>query len=273
MRTLLLACFFYTIFITIQAQPYYVVRVNETVHVNNAELHPKDKVVLGGTVRFSSSDAYAYVVSPENGYYYIAVKKGAKPKKGELNRALRDALIPPSEYSNAATRATKPYESVQFKDQYDLKTYFQGPLFFIDPARFNVAATTFPLDSNHYFALKHYTGKDSFVNILPQDGQTFILSADAMERDGETPVITSSTLFYVDKKSGKEKALGNFKLTFLSPEATTTMLEELKTIYISRKQEPLDSFVKNHALPYLALFYGKTQEAAIIKLLAGYLSE
>ncbi len=108
---------------------YFVVNLKDTVYADNQVLAKKDKISSSAKLRFSSADAYAYVVAPGKGYFILGVKEKDKKSRGEFVLALKDALMPPNDYYAAATRTHETHEAALFEDQYDLKAFFRDRLF------------------------------------------------------------------------------------------------------------------------------------------------
>lgn len=267
MRTLLFLFTFFLFTFTLQAQ-YIVINVKESVYANKKLLKKKDKIAENATLRFSSGNAFAYVMSPGNGYYILGVKESAK-EQGEFLLALKDALLPPNEFYAASTRSYDLYENIIFEDQYDIKAFFRNDLFFVSPARFEVSAKHFPLDSTHYFAVRHQVAnKWLSSNSLPHSGQSFEISKDVFRTEDKIlkeNAVQRSELYYINKETKEELFLGNFKLRFV---ASDTVKEELTTLYTAIGNMPVDEFFREHAMPYLNVLYGRTQLDSIKELVA-----
>lgn len=266
MRPLHIILLFVSLSCSVQAQ-YFVVNVKDTVYNNNDVIKPKDKIGENAKLRFSSSKAFAYVMSPGKGYYILGIKDRNKQSKGEFILALKDALLPPNEYYAAATRTYEPYESMQFEDQYDLKAFFRDELFFMAPAKFSVSAKNFPLDATHFFTVRHYLRDGWFARPLPHSAQQFELSQRVLQLHDKVfspDLILYSELYYTNQETGEEQYLGRFKLQFLASDA---IQEELKSLYEAVGQIPAELFLREHAMPYLHLQYGKTQPGAIVDLI------
>ncbi len=266
MRTLLMVLGFLCFFRVLAAQ-YVVINVNQSVYADDKLLKKKDKIDTKAKLRFSSPDAFAHVMQPGKGYYILGVKD-QKKVKGEFVLALKDALLPPDEYYAATTRANAPYEVAEFQDQYDLKAFFRERLFFIAPAKFKVSAQHFPLDSNHFFMIRHQLADGWMGKPLPQADQTFELTNKVLQLHDKVfteQLIQYSELYFVNKETGEEQYLGRFTLQFPASDA---IKEELKTLRGAFGKITPDQFLRDHAMPYLNLQYGKTQAAAIAQLVA-----
>ncbi len=266
MRTLFFVSLFVCLVGSLQAQ-YVVKKVQGKVYTKNKAIQIKDKINPTDSLRFSSLNDFVSVLFPGKGYYILAPKK-EKKNNGEFISALKDAIVPPNEYYAAATRSGDAFESATFEDQYDIKAFFRDELFFIAPAKFKVAAASFPLDSAHFFNIRHHL-KNGWINkSLPYADQAFEINEAVLQVNGKTlniSEITYSELYYVNLKSGEEQYLGRFKLQF---PAVSTIQGELTTLQEAVGQMPAEQFLREYAVPYLYFQYGKTQRAAIEQLIA-----
>ncbi|MBK7873602.1 MAG: hypothetical protein IPJ74_24515 [Saprospiraceae bacterium] len=240
-------------------------KVNETVYLNDKPLKKKDIINSKSKLRFSSGEAFAYVMSPNKGYFILGIKD-RKKAKGEFILALEEALVPPNDYYAAATRTHGNPEIATFEDQYDLKAFFRDQLFFIVPAKFKVSAQHFPLDSNHFFMVKHYLKDGWFGKALPQSEQSFELNQKLFQLHDKVfdeKLIQYSELYFSNQETGEDQYLGRFTLEFLSQDM---LLEELTTLYDAVGKISADQFLHEHVMPYLNLQYGKTQPEVIAQL-------
>ena len=245
----------------LQAQ-YVVISVKESVYANEQLIKKKDKINVNAKLRFSSKEAHVYVMSPGKGYFILGVKD-PKKREGEFVVALKDALMPPNDYYVAATRAMDWDKPIHFEDQYDLKAFFRNELFFIAPANFKVSDTNFPLDSNHFFVIRHQFKDGWLTKALPYVGQTFEISSQVLQLQSTTfleNAVEHSELYYVNQEIGEELYIGQFRLRF--PDAGS-IKEDLSTLYKATNKMPARQFLQEHALPYLYLQYGRTQVQAI----------
>lgn len=266
MRTLLLTLSMICLSISGQAQ-YYVKIVKGTVYLNNKVLKEKDKVNAGAKLRFSTADAHLHVMAPGSGVFILGVKDRKKKSPGEFILAIKDAIMPPDEYYAAATRAYEPYQIGIFEDHLDLKAFFRGPLFFIAPAKFTVSAENFPLDSTHYFLIRHQLSNGWFAKQLPQVGQTWEINPEVFllkDKRFERTEILRSELYYVDQTNREERFLNEFQLDFPKPEQ---IKKELFQLYESIENLPAETFLQRYAMPYVDFEYGKTHPDAILKLI------
>jgi hypothetical protein len=246
---------------------YFVVNLKDTVYADNQVLTKKDRISSSAKLRFSSADAYAYVVAPGKGYFILGVKEKDKKSRGEFVLALKDALMPPNDYYAAATRTHETHEAALFEDQYDLKAFFRDRLFFMAPAKFKVAPQQFPLDSAHYFMIKHYLTDGWFAKPLPHVGQEFELNTEVFQLNGQIfhhKTVNYSELLYYNKTTGETQYLGQFKLHFVP---ASDIKEELMSLYQAVEPISLNQFMYEHALPYLNVQYGKTKTEAVTKIM------
>lgn len=258
--------FFIYLAFNMQAQ-YMVKKVEGNVYLKNKALQIKDRINVDDTLRFSSINDCVSVFFPGKGYYFLALKKDKKAK-GEFISALKDALMPPNEFYAAATRSNELYESVTFEDQYDLKAFFRDELFFVAPAKFKVSAAHFPLDSNHFFMIRHQLEDGWIGKALPHTDQTFELNQRVFQLQSkifDEHIIQHSELYYINRESGEEQYLGQFKLQF---PAVALIKEDLTILYDAAGNIPTAQFLREHALPFLYFHYGKTQREAIEQLVA-----
>ncbi|MFN7117809.1 MAG: hypothetical protein ACK4TA_13495 [Saprospiraceae bacterium] len=265
MRTLAFVLFYVCSSVLLQAQ-YVVINVKESVYADEKLLQKKDKLSENVKLRFSSADAFVYVMSPGKGYFVLGIKD-QKKTKGEFILALKDALLPPNEYHGAVTRNYKPSEAKAFEDQYDLMNFFRDRLFFVAPAKFKVAEQNFPLDSNHYFIIRHHLADGWIEKILPHADQTFEISPAILQLQDKifTEIsIQQSELLYVNGDSKERQRIGMFKVQFVDNQSIEA---ELRNLYDSVKKMPAEQFLLDHALPYLNLVYGNTQLEAIRALI------
>lgn len=249
---------------TSQAQ-YIVINVKESVYADKELLKKKDKISGNAMLLFSSAEAYVYVMSPGKGYFILGVKE-RKKEKGEFLLALKDALLPPKEFYAASTRSQDWAESTFFEDQYDMKAFFRNELFFVGTTRFEVSPDNFPLNDDHFFIIKHQILDKWVSKQLPQHGQFFEISPEVFQLQDQTlkeSSVQRSALYFVNKKTGEELFLGNFKLKFVAPDIVK---EELATLYAAIGNMPEDEFFREHAMPYLNVLYGRTQLNAIRQL-------
>lgn len=245
---------------------YIVINVKDTVYANGKALKKKDKISESAKLRFSSASAYAYVISPGKGYFILGVKD-RKKVKGEFMVALKEALIPPNDYYVAATRANETYTSDVFEDQYDLKAFFREELFFIAPAKFKVSAQHFPLDSNRFFMIRHQFSDGWVSKALPQSEQAFEITPKVLQLQDKVwseKSIQHSELYYVNQETGEQQFLGRFNIHFPS---AALIQEELTSLRNASGGISTEQFVREHAMPYLNLQYGKTQPEAIKQLI------
>lgn len=194
------------------------------------------------------------------------MKDKSNSGKGEFILALKDALLPPNEYYAAATRTYEPYESKIFEDQYDLKAFFRDELFFVEPAKFKVLAQRFPLDEQHFFMIKHHVDGGWFGKPLPHVEQEFEINPQVFQLQDKlfgSELIRYSELLYVNQETGEEQYLGKFKLRFFS---AIDMEEDLKNLHEATGAMPAGQFLREHAMPFLNLRYGKTQPEAIARI-------
>lgn len=257
MRTLFLLLIFLQLSITLPAQ-YVVINVKESVYADEKPLKKKDKLGDNTKLRFSSANAFAYVMSPGKGYFILGVKE-RKKGQGEFMLALKDALLPPNEFYAASTRSYELYENMIFEDEYDIKAFFRNDLFFIAPAKFEVSAQHFPMDSAHYFMIRHQLADGWMGKPLPYEGHVFEINNKIFQLQDKVfteNMIQYSELYYMNHETGEEQYLGRFKLQFPSP---NSVKEELTALYTAIGNMPTEEFFREHAMPYLNVQYGKTQ--------------
>lgn len=264
MRTLLFSCLFISLAVSAQAQ-YIVLEVKGKVKVNKKEAKENDFLTEDAVFVFNTPNDYVLLMTPNNGKQKVTPK--AQKKGGsELMRALSDAIMPSNQRSMAGVRATEPYESNAFADQYDMKGFFRDRLFFTAPTWFQVAASHFPLDSTHYFVIRHTLPDGWVIKRLPQQDQSFELSNEVMQLQGKAfpdNAIQYSELYFV-KEGNTDQALGRFNLQF--PDAQV-IKKELAALYKIVGSMPTEQFLREHAIPYLDLEYGKTQTDTIRQLI------
>lgn len=265
---LLLLCLLGALCQGIQAQ-YYVLNLKDTVYADNQLLTKKAKISENAVLRFSSPDAFVHVISPGKGYFILGVKnRRAKPRQ-EFVLAVKEALIPPNEYHAAATRSLETEEGSVFADVYELKAFFRGELFLIDEARFEVPGKEFPLDSLHYFVLRHHLQDGWFTKRIPQEGQKIMIGRQTQQLGGHVftnQEIQQSQLVYIDDEAGREESIGHFSLYF--PDQTI-LREDLAQLYDAVGPLPAEKFFLEHAWPYVQLQYGKTQLLPLQNLIQG----
>lgn len=266
MRTLLLFLCCFSFFGVLQAQ-YEVTKVMGTVYVKNKLLKAEDSIKETDSLRFTSPNDLVCVLHLGKGQFKLSPKKDKKVK-GEFLLALRDAIVPPNQNKEAATRTYKPNGSLTFNDQYDLKSFFREQVFFIEPAKFWVDANYFPLDSTHFFMIRHQLEDGWVGKALPHADQTFELGAAVLQFQGKVLDVNSiqrSELYYVDRASNKEQYLGHFQLQFVSSQIVK---EDLMRLQKKVGKMPSEQFLQKYAMPFLNLWYGNTHPESIIKLVA-----
>lgn len=269
MKTLCFAILFIGFAAVSQAQ-YYVTSVQGgKVFADGKELKKKDRITENASLRFSSVDVYVRVMAPGRGYFVLGVAKSKRSanSQGEFLVALKEAIFPPNEYPLPGIRSNEVEEMEVFEDQYDLKAYFRDDIFFVQATNFSVSNENFPLDTAHYFVIRHHLQDGWFARRLPQQGQQFELSADVFLLSGQAfpaETVRYSELYYVDETTGEEQHLGRFHLQFIDKEMLT---EELTWLYSLQNQITLEEFYQMHALPHVSLEYGKTQPQQIEALM------
>jgi hypothetical protein len=251
---------------------FFVVKVNEEVYANGQLLEPRARISSDAQIRFSSSHAYAHILSPGKGHFVLSGEKTKKNQKGEFLTALKEAIIPSDQFQAAATRTGPPDPSnlIQFEDKYDAKAYFRGTIALADTILLQFNPDNFPVDEHHYFYLTHQLKDTMYIQALDIEDGTIVLKAypDQMEEGGVPErEIQHSTLTYRDEAKNTHQYFGPFKINLLDKKDLKLIREELNCMrqFLSPSSE--SEFLQLHVLPFLYTYYGKMSIADMKELM------
>ncbi len=251
MRQILITCSF-LFSLGLSAQHYYVVSVQGTIYANDEVLAPKSRLTHDTPLRFGSEEAEAYVMSPGKGYFTLKARGQAERRGNEFLLAVKDALLPPSEFTAASTRETYQSGEAFVLDDYDLMDFFRGRILYVEGMSFTLDQEVFPLESEAYFSLQNIEAEEvEAYRLSPIDGK---LVVQLPEDEVASSKAGTWRLDYVTDGGQTVDEIGQFQLIAATQEAILTELEHL---FAEVARADLTEFLMRDALPYVELRYGK----------------
>ena len=262
--------FFLLLFPILCSGQYYVVKVNGKVFANNKLIQPRLKLVQETALKFENEQAFAHVISPSQGHFILDGKKAQRNQRGEFFAALKDALVPPHQFEAAATRSTDSEGLLSFSDEYEMKAWFRGKVLFYE-------SLTFTLEESYFGALEELTISVTHTSRSPIPERTIIATDNAFQLTpeifhnarGENRArhVEESTIELKNAAGETLYSFGPFTFQQLKRKHLRQLEAEMDFLSSIVKVEDQKQFYNDHALPYLAVHYGKASQESVHRLL------
>ncbi len=246
----------------LSAQNYYVVSVEGDIFDGSTALAPKHKLTAETKLRFPDPNAKANVISPEKGLFVLSGKEIVKAGGNEFIVAVKNALIPPSQLKETATRSQRTGLAIKLEDGYDLLDFFRGDVAYPDTLRFELSAAEFG-EAGGYFELSatgdegvtsyHYEAIDNVLALHLPPGH--------LEKPAQSYTFSYQPLF---TEEAEEFAPEEFRFHLVPVAALRSELAYLREL--APEQLPID-FLRNIALPYVESRYGRVGAGWVLSLL------
>ncbi|MEZ4986882.1 MAG: Gfo/Idh/MocA family oxidoreductase [Saprospiraceae bacterium] len=195
MRPISLFLFLFTCSIAAYSQTWYVAVVEGKVLYNNAPLKPKDKIEMGGTLKFSSQQDYIKVSGP-GGLHTLRPEERPARRSNELLVAIREELLPsvrfratvanniiwnPCQYYFGFESMSRNYfNSVSFSIE-DEKLAHGEQLYIVHDTPKGLHWRHLPVVNNHFtFDATTFSVSDESGNHLSIDSSAVILVRDTL---------------------------------------------------------------------------------------------
>ncbi|MBL7792820.1 MAG: hypothetical protein JNK77_10880 [Saprospiraceae bacterium] len=251
------------------SQNYFVVSVKDSVMVDGHLLQKKDKIESDAKIHFSSKEAFAYVMSPGKGYYILSPKKMKSRVAREFVLSLKEALLPPDDFYATSVRTFSEEEGFSFPTVYEMQAFFRGKVLLIGEAAFKLPPDAFVLDEAHYFSFELELPDGVIIKRGPVKDGNLIVS-DSLRYIGghvlDPAVIKAVRLLYRDQTTGVAQQIGVFQL--VCPDRQL-IADELQQLYQSQPNATPNSFLHDHAMPYLQTCYGNAHPLVIASIIKG----
>lgn len=248
---------------SLAAQNYYVVKIKGELYANEKQLAPKDQLTADTEIRFVGAGSEAYLMSPTKGFFTLSAKEQYPEGKSEFFVALRDALLPPSQFNTSAIRSQDTLtHAIHFADYYEVMDYFRGPILYTDTLRFSLDEDFFTEEAGHFqLTIHHPTGP--IQQTFPEG--TFELSipiADSLLAYGKTLnyELSYEPVFSEDPDLVAEP----FQLHDVPPEEVRQELLTLREVSPALSDA---AFLEQYALPYVEMRFGKVSPGWVRQLL------
>jgi hypothetical protein len=253
----------------LQAQEFFVLHVKGkivNVSKNNADVVMGSKISPKDKLKFTSSDAFAIVMSKETGRKMIDGGKAKKEDSSELTAFVTDVLMPMKTNHQLSTRAILPAEIIDFE------AYFGSEKFMIigDMYQVEVSKTKYPLDLNRVVILKYeYDKRPVQKELLSKNNQIIFSKKDIYALRGaelNPDHVKNVELFYFDKQSKERTKLVEFKPVFVGEE---TLIKEINSLinFLVTNDIMKGEELKDELYKYALEVYGKTDSDRFAKWL------
>ncbi|MEZ4992970.1 MAG: hypothetical protein R2824_21280 [Saprospiraceae bacterium] len=266
MKTLLSSLF---LLLALQAmgQQYIVYSIQGEVFADGERLKLQQVLTDDSRLSFSTPEDVVYVISPKKGKMVISGGKAVKEKDNEFVAAVKNALLPPTQFRATNTRAE--LEDPAFEDVYDLKGYFRGNILIIDSTTYQLKGSRLQQDATHYFEL-HYSQAEGEMNSIRLNNPDILQlrAADFFADPGQMAERKKEVeWFYVNGNPDKQIRISKFTVV----QATTEeIVQTLQVLYEAANEEPTP-FIYEEAIPFLEMRYGRVQPGQVRRLLQEHL--
>lgn len=246
-----------------QGQPYIVFSVKGEVLADGQVVRIKSTITDDTQLVFKSPDAELHVISPQKGRLVISASRAQKTSTNEFLSAVRNAILPPTQFQTTSTRDTA--SGPIFEDIYDMKAFFRNRVLVIDTTEYRIDAEELVQDDTHYFEIRYEWEGQAYTRELVSKGELLCLNAFDIcgaEADymGEERLVQ---LFYSLRPSGRGEKISSFTLV---PVSSEVLAAELQTLYDGMQIAPAP-FLYEEVLPFLELRYGRPHVRQVKRLL------
>ena len=183
MRTLLLSLLL-VLSTAVSASPYFVVSIKGDVFQGDQPLEPRDQLEETTELRFVGKNAQVYVMSPRQGYFVLGPGEQSSSDKSEFLLAVRQALLPASEWKMTGIREiTNDEQGVHLEDTYDMLDFFRGRIAIVGSLEVHFSADYFSFGSDFkawedgHIELQVHNPEDARVEIYGFLTQSWNLAA------------------------------------------------------------------------------------------------
>ena len=236
----------------LSAQSYYVISVSGQIYAGQQPLAPKDRLTSETQLRFTDTEAAAYIMSPSKGYFVLSARDVFPSDRREFLVAVKNALLPPSELKNTAIRAVyQADQTILLEDTYDMLSFFRGNLVYLDTLVFELDPDSWPLEDTRIEWIST-NGEDTLVREVTITDHRFVLAWSGDRHAG-------SDLWehhLVCHPWYGEDELEPYPFHLIVPGAEQ-IRSELQTLHQLVAAEDSSTFLPEHAIPYLTMRYGK----------------
>lgn len=246
--------------LNLTAQNYYVTAVEGKVLQNNQPLTVKQKLDLDNELAFGDLESKAFVVSSKGGLF-VLVPGEARVKRGsEFMLAVKQALIPPSQLKETATRANIDTSVViTLEDPYEMLAFFRGEIAYPGPLQFTLDPDEFG-EEDGYFLLTATTPNGTITHrFQPEDGQL------TLELPEKHPVETTVFTLTYEPLFSEEEDFEAESFT-LRPVAEADLKQEVGYLRELSPEQALADFLNEVAIPFCELRYGKISAGYVRRL-------
>lgn len=247
----------------LSAQNYYVVSVEGEIFDGATALLPKHKLTAETRLRFPNPMAKAHVISPDKGLFILTGAQIAETGNNEFIVAVKNALIPPSQLKETATRGQSTDLAVKLEDAYDLLDFFRGDVAYPDTLFFQLSPGEFE-EEGGYFELRtagdnetttyHYEATDNVLALYLPPGQ--------LEKPAEAYTFGYQPLFAEEPEEFSPEPFRFKPVPVGELRAELAYLREI----VPPGQSVAD-FLKNIAIPHVESRFGRVSSGWVLSLL------
>lgn len=238
---------------TLSANPYYVVSIKGEVFQGEEPLAPRDQLEETTELRFLDKNAQVYVMSPRQGYFVLGPGEEQDSDKSEFLLAVRQALLPASEWKMTGIRAiTEDSSGVHLEDTFDMLGFFRGRIALIDGLQVTFSPDYFSMEEG-FLELTTITAANSFTDTLPIQEAALDLAV-LIQEDVELAQ-TAFTLSY-QPEYGEDELLEAEPFQLVQVDAEQ-LKQELAYLYELMAAEDRPFFESQLAVEFVTSRYGK----------------
>ncbi|MEM6398278.1 MAG: hypothetical protein AAF741_18145 [Bacteroidota bacterium] len=251
--------------VQVSAQDFFVVSVAGEIYLDGEMLAPRDQLSAESELVFVGTESQAYVMSPKKGYFVLGPASEPADNSSEFLLAVRQAILPESEWKMTATREIQSHEAgIEMEDTYDMLGYFRGRIALLDSLEI-------------YFSPDYFSTEDGALHLIAHGGA------------GDTSVHRADTLQVADLVSLSDSTTTHFTLSYLpdyedddllvaEPFTITSvnreeLIDELGYLYELTSEEDRPIFASQIAPEYVNSRYGRMHANSLKQVLQEVLAK
>ncbi|MEN7549905.1 hypothetical protein AAG747_18415 [Rapidithrix thailandica] len=253
---LLLACL--TISSAIYAQ-YYVIHVRGKIQLKKASVSIKvgDRLQSTDELTFSQPNAFAVVMSKEQGRMVLKAQPDEDNFEGEFIALVKNAIIPMKKNLQMSSRA------VNITKVSDFNKYFGNDRFAIlgDEFRIDVDPDAYEVSQERMFVYRYEHEGRAINKPLKIQNATLVFNKKKLYKSKGKTIdpneIEKVDLYYFDQKASVSNKLATFKPVFVEE---NILIKELKSLsnFLTEHNVMQGQELKDELFSFISDIYGKT---------------